>query len=410
MEFALIGEKLGHSFSKPIHEFFGNDKYEIVEIEKGNLNNFFKNSDFKGINVTIPYKKDVMKFCDTISDEAISIGSINTIVRKNNKLHGFNTDIYGFLSSADSISIDFKGKKTLIFGSGGTSSTVLYAVRARGGLPIVISRNGENNYSNLEKHYDADIIVNTTPVGMYPNFDGSICDLSRFNNLSGVIDVVYNPLRTRLLQQAKELSIPHIGGMHMLVSQAKRAEELFFDRSIDINTQSVIKKIENNIENIVLIGMPGSGKTTIGRIIADKLCMQFVDTDKMIVDRAKMSIPEIFEKFGEEHFRKIESDCIKEVSVLKKVVISSGGGAILNSENVANLKMNSKIVFIDRDIDKLAVKGRPLSANLDAVCKLADIRIPIYKAISDVKIDNNRSIDDTILEIERVFSDENFSD
>ncbi len=399
MKYALIGEKLGHSFSKPIHEMFGNAEYGIVEIPRDKLEDFILNSDYKGLNVTIPYKKDVMKYCDSLSDAASKIGSVNTLIRRGNQLIGDNTDIYGFLSSADSIGIDFKGKKTVIFGSGGTSNTVDYAVKSRGGRTVIISRNGENNYENLNLHYDADIVVNTTPVGMYPNFDNSICDLSWFNNLSGVIDVVYNPINTRLLQQAKALGIRHIGGLHMLVSQAKRAEELFFDKEIDISVSSVLNELENDICNLVIIGMPGSGKSTIGKLIAKEFCMNYIDTDIEIERESKLTIPEIFEKYGELHFRNLESEAIKRASVLKNTVISTGGGAILRDENRSNLKMNSTVVFIDRDLEKLATGGRPLSKNLDAIKAILDVRLPIYRELSDVIVSNNGSVEDAVLNV-----------
>ncbi len=410
MKYALIGEKLGHSFSKPIHNLFGNNNYEIVEVPRDNLENFIINEKYVGLNVTIPYKKDVMDFCNELSDAAINIGSVNTLIKKDNCIIGDNTDLYGFLSSADSIGIDFNGKKTVIFGSGGTSNTVSYAVKIRGGTAVIISRSGENNYDNLCKHFDADYIVNTTPIGMYPNFDGSVCDLSLFSRLCGVIDVVYNPLKTRLLQQAERLNINHIGGLHMLVSQAKRAEELFFDKIIDISVDSVIKKVEMDITNIAIVGMPGSGKTTIGRTLANKLGMDFVDIDKMIEEKTSSSIPDLFKNHGEPYFRTIESECIKEVSVLKKTIISTGGGAILADENRANLKMNSKVIFIMRDIDKLASNGRPLSQSNEAISKLAKARLPIYREVSDHSVNNNGSISDAVCEIERIVYNENSCD
>lgn len=391
MEYGCIGEKLKHSFSKEIHALLADYNYEIKEIPKDSLKEFMLAKDFSAINVTIPYKRDVIPFLDYISDTAREIKAVNTIVNKNGKLYGYNTDFYGMTALINRAQIVLEGKKVLVLGSGGTSSTAnavakhlnakeVYRVSRSGGEGLVTY---EEAYKN---HSDADVIINTTPVGMYPNPDAIPTKLDKFTNLSGVVDAVYNPLSTKLVLEAKKRGIKATGGLYMLVAQAARAAQLFLDKEIDPKkTAEVYKKIKSQKQNIVLIGMPSSGKSTIGKELATKLGFNFVDTDEIIIDQAKMSITDIFGSVGEQGFRKLESEVIAEVSRLAGAVISTGGGAILDPKNVENLHQNGKIYFIDRPLQWLtATEDRPLSSNKADLEKLYEERYPKYKSAADV--------------------------
>ncbi len=396
--YGLIGEKLGHSYSKIIHEKFGYYDYELVPIENKNLDEFLKRKDFDGLNVTIPYKQSVIPYCSKLSEKAKKIGSVNTIIKlPDGSLYGDNTDYDGFLYMANSKGISFEGKKVIILGSGGTSKTACTAVKDNGGEPIVVSRKGENNYNNLHLHKDAKVIVNTTPVGMFPNTENSPVDLAAFPDCEGVIDVIYNPYRTRLLQQADTLNIKNIGGLSMLVAQAKYAGELFTGK--EIPTQQ-IEKIKNELEsemlNIAFIGMPGSGKTAVAKKIARELNRPFVDLDKAIEKQAGMSIPEIFKLKGEDEFRNIEAKVTAEYSKKSGMVISTGGGVILREENRKNLRQNSVVIELTRDLNKLDKGGRPLSKSLDALKEIKRQRKPLYEECSDFTVDNNGHFDDTV--------------
>ena len=329
--YGLLGKKLGHSYSAPIHKALGNGDYSLVEIPPEGVDAFMREHDFDGINVTIPYKETVIPYLDEISDRAKKIGSVNTIINRDGKLYGDNTDYYGFSYMARSVGISFKDKKVIILGGGGTSLTAQAVTCDEGARQIVvISRRGENNYDNLHLHYDSEIIVNCTPVGMYPNIGDKIIDLEPFTKLKGVIDVIYNPSKTGILIDAKHRGIPYVNGLSMLVAQAKLAHELFFDTKVE---DSEIERIKRQLEveklNVVFVGMPGSGKTTLANIVAKELGRKVVDTDDMIVEREGRSIPEIFASEGEPYFRSVEAQCVKEASLMEGVVIATGGGAIL---------------------------------------------------------------------------------
>ncbi len=394
--FGLVGRKLGHSYSVPIHKAMGNNNYSLFELEPSELESFVKRSDLGGINVTIPYKIDVMSFCDCISTEAEKIGAVNTVVRRNGKLYGYNTDKYGFEYMLKYAGIDLSGKKVLVLGSGGASKTVCYcANNLKAREVIVISRNGENNYSNLNKHYDADIIINTTPVGMYPDNASSPISLENFKNCTGVADVVYNPLRTALIAQAESLGIKCAGGLMMLTAQAKAAEELFFDTVLDdAICNSITSKLYKDSSNIVLIGMPGSGKSTIGKILSNMTGREYIETDDLISIKAGKTIPEIFSQDGESAFRQIESQIIAEEAKKSEKIIITGGGIVTVNANYLPLHQNGIIYEIQRDIKALATDGRPLSKDFDALIQMQEKRKPMYEKFRDRVIINSTSLED----------------
>ncbi len=394
--YGLLGEHLPHSFSPQIHNALGNSDYCLFEVTPENLDAFMKEHNFNGINVTIPYKKAVIPYLDVISPEAQKIGAVNTIKVKDGKLYGDNTDYFGFKYMLEKSDISVKDKKALVLGSGGASATVQAVLRDMGASEIVIvSRNGGDNYVNMYiKHTDAEIIVNTTPVGMYPDNLNTLVDLDRFPNLSGVLDVVYNPLKTRLILDAEQRNIPSSAGLSMLVAQAKKAHEIFFDTEIET---SVCEKIENALKlqmfNIVLIGMAGCGKSTIGKVLAEKLGKQLVDTDEMIVNVENKPIPEIFAESGEDYFRWCENVAVNIAGKEKSQIIATGGGVITRPENYNSLKQNGIIVFINRDADLLPTNGRPLS-QMHGVKALYEKRMPLYRQFADIEVDGNGTIEE----------------
>ena len=411
MKYGLIGRSLSHSYSAAIHKKLGCPDYAVLSLEPDELEAFITKRDFIGINVTIPYKKDVMRFCGHISDAAKRIGSINTIISApDGTLRGDNTDYAGLKFLADSGGINFAGKKVLILGTGGTSLTAQAVARDFGaGEVLVASRTGTTNYDNIYDLNNIDVIINTTPVGMYPNNGVSPVDLSRFTPLCGVIDVVYNPLKTALIQQAEDLSIPCVGGLSMLVHQAKVAEELFMVKAIDDGeTIRVYKEIAGSVTNIILIGMPGCGKSSIGKAAAKLLDKQFVDIDSLIEEREGTSIESIFETRGQAYFRALESDIINEVTKIGNQVIATGGGSILDEKNRGAMRQNGRIYYIEAPVEKLAMTGRPLSTSSDALRDIQKVRQPIYEKLADVRIKNNSSINNAADRIAEDFN-ENFS-
>ena len=391
MEYGLLGEKLGHSYSPLIHSYFGKYGYELVEKGPDELEDFLRRGDFRGLNVTIPYKKSVIPYLDELSDTAKKIGSVNTVIRREDgTLYGDNTDYGGLVYTFRSAKIEAADKKALVLGSGGASLTAVCVLRDLGAKSItVISRSGEDNYENIyEKHGDAEIIVNTTPVGMYPNNGESPVDLSRFSNLCGVVDIVYNPWRTALLLQAESLGIKCKGGLSMLVAQAAYASEQFTGRRISYGEiEKVRKAVLKQTKNLVLVGMPGCGKTTIGRRVAKFLGREFIDLDAMIVEKAGKTIPEIFADEGEEAFRLLETECATEAGKKSSAVISCGGGIVTKERNYAPLRQNGTIIFINRKTEALATRDRPVSASR-SLEEIAAERRPIYKKWSSVEVEN----------------------
>ncbi|MBR4073561.1 MAG: shikimate dehydrogenase [Clostridia bacterium] len=393
MEYGCIGEKLGHSFSKEIHAKLFDYKYELLELRPEELPAFMGAKKFKAINVTIPYKKDVMPFLDEISPRARAIGAVNTIVNKNGKLYGYNTDFGGMKALIEHNGIEIKGKKVLVLGSGGTSLTAFAVAKEMGADTILkVSRTPKDGFITYieaeNQHSDAEVIINTTPCGMYPNIGVSPINLESFKKLSGVVDAIYNPLKSQLVANARKRGIKAAGGLYMLVAQGVFAAEKFTDSTIP---EEKILKVYNGIlkdkGNIVLIGMPTSGKSTIGAILAQELEMDFVDTDKLITEREKREIPEIIATEGESGFRRIEAEVIAEAAARQNTVIATGGGAILNSKNTEMLSLNGRIYFLDRPLENLAVTAdRPLSNDREKLNRLYRERYDIYCKSADVII------------------------
>ena len=392
--YGLLGRKLGHSYSPQIHSLFADYEYRLFEREETELEDFVKDKDIKGFNVTIPYKKTIIKYLDSLSESARNIGSVNTVVRNaDGSLTGYNTDCDGFLDLCRNSAVDFKGRKALILGTGGASAAVKYALETLGAEPIVfISRNGEDNYGNIEKHFDARIIVNTTPVGMYPECNASPLSLDGFEKLEGVFDIVYNPQNTELAQDAKKRGIPAFSGLRMLVGQARKASELFTGNEIsEEKANEVLKRISFNMTNIVLIGMPGCGKSSVGKELSQKLEREFIDTDIVLEKEAGMKIPEYIKAYGEEKFRELESEVLFNACTQSGRVIATGGGIVTVERNYKTLKYNSAAVFIKRDLELLATDGRPLSQKF-GVEELYRQRLPLYEKFCDFEIDGNGSI------------------
>lgn len=394
----LLGEKLGHSYSPQIHSMLADYEYKLFEKSPEELEDFLKSGEFDGLNVTIPYKKSVMPYCAELSPTAAQIGSVNTIVRRSDgSLYGDNTDAFGFENLIVHNGIEVKGKKALVLGTGGASVTAQAVLKNLGASEVVvISRKGEDNYENIAKHADAEIIANTTPVGMCPNNGKAAVDLTQFPKLSGVLDVVYNPARTALLLQAEKLCIPCAGGLYMLVSQAKRSCELFTGKSIpDSEIDRIERVLSHQMQNIVIIGMPGSGKTAVSTMLAERLGRKIFDTDTIVSEKAGMTIPEIFAAQGEAGFRKLETEATAEVGKLSGNIISTGGGVVTVADNYELLHQNGVIVWIERDTNKLARDGRPISLSSD-LNELYAARLPLYERFADIKADNNGDINDTV--------------
>ena len=403
--YGLLGRKLGHSWSVPIHTALGCQGYRLIELEPEELEGFLSQPNIGGLNVTIPYKRDVMPFCDVIDPMAQAIGSVNTLTRRaDGKLYAFNTDAAGFCWMAERAGISFAGKKTVVLGSGGASLTAVACAKKLGAREVVvISRSGEHNYDNLGRHADADIVVNTTPVGMYPNNGAAAVDLTAFPKCSGVLDVVYNPRRTALLLQAEELGIPCSDGLPMLVAQAKAAEEHFFEKSIpDSENERILAQLRRECTNIVLIGMPGCGKTTVGQALAKLTGREAVDVDQRIVARAGCSIPEIFARDGEAAFRALEREETAEAGKLSGKIILTGGGVIMDQRNYGPLHQNGRIYHLIRDLDILPTDGRPVSQSTD-LHALWERRAPFYARFRDAAIENSGTVEETAAAIWRDF-------
>ena len=397
MKFGLLGRSLKHSYSPQIHSMLGPYSYELFEVEPEDLPQFMRSGTFSGLNVTIPYKKDVIPYCDELSETARILGAVNTIVRRpDGKLVGHNTDCFGFLSMVHRSGLQLSGKKVLVLGSGGASATVGAVLDKLGALPVVISRSGANNYTNLGLHCDAHAIVNTTPVGMYPNVSASPIDLNQFPQLAGVLDVIYNPARTALLFDAEKKGLVTENGLWMLVAQAKESAEWFTGTKIsDAVIPQIHETLRQSMENTILIGMPGCGKSTIGQELAHRLNKEFVDADAKITELAGMSIPEIFASSGEEHFRRLETQALEELGKQSGLVIATGGGCVTREENYAHLHRNGTIVWLQRDIDKLPTDGRPLSKS-GKLLEMYQIRRPMYERFADIIVDNNQDIEATL--------------
>ena len=389
MNCGLLGRTLSHSYSPAIHSFLGDYTYALFEKEPSEVADFIRNGPWDGLNVTVPYKKDAAALCDELSPLAKQLGSVNTLVRRpDGRICGDNTDAWGF---SQMLNMDCRGKKALVLGSGGASVTVQAVLKQAGAEVVVISRQGENNYCNIEKHADAAVLVNTTPVGMYPNNGESPIDLDRLPRLEAVLDVVYNPARTKLLLDAEERGIPCAGGLTMLVGQAVRAAELWTGKELPAETMERVEKtIAASMENVILIGMPGCGKSTVGKFLAAETGRQFVDSDEELVKQIG-DIPAFFAQYGEEAFRKAETQVLSQLGKQSGLVIATGGGVVTRQENYRHLHQNGKLFWLCRDLDKLPDTGRPLSQQ-EGAAALYERRKALYARFADVIVDNNGSI------------------
>lgn len=398
----LLGKTLGHSYSPAIHGLLGDYRYALYEKTEEALPDFLTGGDFDGLNVTIPYKQAVLPFCSALSPAASAMGSINTLVRQpDGTLWGHNTDFQGFQYMMACLGVSAQGKKVLVLGSGGASLAVRYALRQQGaGEIVVISRGGKDNYENLARHRDAQLLVNTTPLGMYPHNGQAPLSLRPFPQLEAVLDLIYNPARTALLLEAAQLGIPCIGGLPMLVSQAKASAELFTGAAIpDGKVDTICQTLGRDMENVVLIGMPGSGKTSIGQALAAALRRPFVDADEVLAAQAGMPIPDYFARYGEAAFRDLESAVLARLGMASATVIATGGGCILRPENYHHLHQNSRIFWVQRPIQQLPRDGRPLSQNAD-LAAMYEARKPGYDRFADEIIKNCGTVSEAVAAIQ----------
>lgn len=410
MRCGLLGERLGHSYSPELHAFFGNYDYELFEVPPDQLGDFLRVRDFQGINVTIPYKTTMLAICDDLTQAAAAIGSVNTVVKQlDGSLLGDNTDAAGFEGLVWKSRIRVMGRKCLVLGSGGASLAVQYVLRKLGaGEIVVISRSSPDNYKNLDKHADAAVIINTTPVGMYPNTAAAPVDLRRFPQCEGVLDLIYNPARTALLQQALALHIPCEGGLYMLAEQARCAAQIFTGEVIPaIRAKEAYLALRRRKENRILIGMPGCGKSTVGRALAELLDRPFVDCDQELARVLGMSAGDYINHYGEAAFRAEETALIKELGKSSGLVIATGGGCVTRPENYPHLHQNGTIIFLERELSKLPTKGRPLSlrGNLEA---MYTVRLPMYRRFADLTVANDGSVEAVAKRVEEAY--ERFSD
>ena len=396
----LLGEKLGHSYSPRIHALLGDYEYLLYEKQPEELEAFLRSGSWTGLNVTIPYKKAVIPFCDELSDVAAATGSVNTLVRRpDGTLFGDSTDGFGFSRMVSGSGIELAGEKVLILGSGGACAAVRYTLTAMGAFPVVISRSGPDNYGNLHLHRDAAAIVNTTPVGMYPDNGSSPLSLDGFDRLKAVYDVIYNPERTALMMDAEERGIPAFGGLTMLVAQAKRSSERFTGEALpDPLIDKITALLAGETRNLVLIGMPGCGKSTVAALLGEKTGRDVLDSDCEIVQNRSLSIPEIFASEGEAAFRTYETQALARLGRLSGKIISTGGGAVLREENYRLLHQNAVIVWITRDLSRLARDGRPLSENADLEA-MYRARKPRYRRFADLTVSNDGSPAGTVEQI-----------
>lgn len=372
MQYGLLGQRLGHSYSPLIYSLLGLPNYRLFGMQPEEVEGFLGNGELAGINVTIPYKKVVTRYCDSLSEPARKSGSVNTLIYDEaGRIHGHNTDYAGFSYAARQAGVSFSGRKVVILGSGGSAATVSLVARENGARALtMISRSGEDNYENLGRHADADILVNCTPVGMYPENDGIPVDLDYFPALEGVLDLVYNPLRTRLLSEARERGIPCAGGLPMLAEQGREAASCFLRRDIpESETERILSELLRTMENIVLVGMPGCGKNAVGRELARLMNRRLLDTDELVEEQTGRSPAEWIIQDGEEAFRDVETKALKRAAAESGIVLATGGGAILRPENRTAMRQNGRVYWLRRPLEELATEGRPLSKNLGELFK-----------------------------------------
>ena len=407
MEYGLIGGKLGHSYSKLIHEMLCGYRYDLCPLPtEAEARAFLKKRLFKAINVTIPYKKLVMEYCTYIDPRAKAIGAVNTVVNKNGLLYGYNTDYSGFAHLCEAHGVDFAGRTVLILGTGGTHNTTSAVARDKGAAKILtVSRKpdpekGELSYTQALTS-GAQILINTTPAGMYPNVGVCNLDVAAMPGLEAVLDVVYNPDKTELILRAEEAGVPvAVGGLEMLVAQAVHAAEYFLGRRFEDaagEIDRITAALRRDTRNVALIGMPSSGKTTVGRALAEALGKRFVDLDEEIVKADGRSIPDIFAAEGEEGFRQKETAVIAQFAKEGRQLLSCGGGAVKKPENVRLLRQNGVVLFLDRPLDALTVGGgRPLSSSADALRTMYAERRPLYLAAADAVVPNETTVADAV--------------
>ncbi len=416
MKYGLIGAKLSHSFSKEIHSRLFDYPYELLELSVTQLDAFLRQRDFCAVNVTLPYKETVIPYLDVVDERAQAIGAVNTIVNRDGKLYGYNTDFDGLAALVRRNGTELKGKKVLILGSGGTSKTAMAVAQYAGSKEVLkVSRTEQEGCITYEQarenHADAQIIINTTPCGMYPNIGVTPIDLTPFTRLEAVVDVVYNPLRTKLVCDALERNVPAAGGLYMLIAQAVAAAQHFVGAIVPQERVEELYRRMMAEENIVLIGMPASGKSTVGKRLAEMMGRPFVDTDALIVEKSGKTIPDLFAQVGESGFRALESAVIGEVSREKGCVIATGGGVVLRSENAALLKENGRVYFLDRSLSLLtATSDRPLSSTADALRTRYEERYPIYCEVCDVRTAADGTIDEVANNVREDFLYEHFGD
>lgn len=408
-KFGLLGKSLKHSFSKIIHEDISNIKYDLINLDETELEKFLKNKDFIGVNVTIPYKEKVIPFLDECDKICQETQVCNTIVNKNNKLFGYNTDYVGLCYLFDVNNVFVENKKVLILGNGATAKTTAYFLANRKAKQVtLLARNNKNNadlLENYQKYLDYEIIINATPVGMYPNVENSLLKLNEFQHLEAVFDVIYNPLKSKLLLEAEKYQIKNFNGLAMLVCQAVFANHYFTEQNYALEIISLeIKRLTYLLTNIVFIGMPGVGKSTIGKQLAKRLKRKYVDIDELIVLQEQKSINEIFNDFGEKYFREKEQEIIKQYSLQQGLIICCGGGVILQEQNIENLKRNGKIILLNRDLDKIIIDNqRPLLKNKNDLKLLFEKRWDLYKKSCNIIVDNNASIEEAVNLVEEKF-------
>ncbi len=403
MRCGLLGRKLSHSYSPQIHARLGGYSYSLFEKEPEDLGDFLKNGDFTGLNVTIPYKKDVIPYLDELSSRAEKLGAVNTIVRRGSRLIGHNTDYFGFETMLADSGIAIKGKKTLVCGSGGASNTAVAVLREQGAEVIVISRSGPDNYGNLDRHADAALIVNATPVGMYPNVaEAAIENLSIFPKLEGVLDLIYNPARTKILLEAEKRGLKTENGLKMLVAQAKESAEWFTNAKIDNKViEAIYRSLRVQMENVILIGMPGCGKTTIGQLLSKRLGKKFLDADTVLEEKAGRPITQIIPQEGEAFFRRLESEVLEDLGKQSGLVIATGGGCVTIPANYEALHRNGTIVWLKRDLSALPTEGRPLSM-AGRLEEMYAKRKPLYEMFADLTVENSGTPVETAEEIVRL--------
>ncbi len=396
MNIYLIAKKLSHSFSKPIHNELADYSYEYKELEENEVGEFLRKREFDGLNVTIPYKQTVMEYLDCISPEALKIGAVNTIVNRDGKLYGHNTDYYGFNYEIKESGADIAGKDVVVLGNGGAAKTVICVCNDLGAKSVSVVTSAELRAGDVEKYYNGQIVINATPVGMYPNTGVAVVDISKFTKCEAVLDLIYNPAKPQLLLDAEKLGMKTANGLGMLVAQAKRACEIFTDSNIaDSEISRIRTKIENQTKNIILVGMPGCGKSTVGKYLAELTGREFFDCDEEITKKGK-SPAELIEQNGEEYFRQVESETLSELCKKSGCVIATGGGAVTKERNYDIIHQNATVVFIERELKRLSTQGRPLSqGGIETLEKLYEERLPLYKKVSDFSVKSQKTWQET---------------